>query len=86
MHIALRLASPTSLSSLPEILRYVQKHLPALAYGSPEKVMAWLDSGKKREWRALPEGADLIRTANAGAVQDYLDAAHDVGEAAGEAD
>jgi len=86
LHIALRLASPTSLSSLPEILRYVQKHLPALAYGSPEKVMAWLDSGEKREWRALPEGADLIRTANAGAVQDYLDAAHDVGEAAGEAD
>lgn len=80
LHIALRLASPTSLAALPEIVRYVHKHLPAQAYGSPEKVMAWLDSGKQR----TPTDSDhLIRTANTGAIRDYLDAAHDIGEAAG---
>jgi hypothetical protein len=71
---------------MPAILQHVENRLPSMSHGSPEKVRGWLNA----HWREAGGDAqtqdDLIREGDTGAIRDYLDAAHDVGEAAGEAD
>lgn len=75
---AVRAADLRSLEALPIILRYLHNEVPMNCYGSEDKVNEW------GEGPHPPTAHDhLILNASPNALQSYLDAAHDVGEAKG---
>ena len=83
---ALLTADDESLAALPEINRLIARRLPALCYGSREKVKAWLDSERDVTTGAWRNNL-LRKAARMDTLQAYLDAEHDIGEAgAGETD
>ena len=73
----MRAADPQSLAALPIILRYLHNEVPALCWGSEDKVTAW---GNGPDPEVV---SDLLFNATTKTLESYLDAAHDVGEAKG---
>ena len=74
----LKAADPQSLAALPTLLRYLHNEVPALCWGSEEKVTAWNHGPTP-----TTDSDHLLLTATQKTLESYLAAAHDVGEAKG---
>jgi hypothetical protein len=74
----MRAADPQSLAALPILLRYLHNEVPALCWGSEEKVTAWRNGA-----HPTTDTDHLLRNATTKTLESYLDAAHDVGEEKG---
>jgi len=74
----MRAADPQSLAALPTLLRYLHNEVPALCWGSEDKVTAWGHGPTP-----TADTDHLLLNATQKTLESYLAAAHDVGEAKG---
>jgi hypothetical protein len=77
-------ADNASRRGLDDIIEYLRHEVPAICWGSPAKVAAWLgeETPKTQVRRVIDQlQEDLLLTANARALEAYLDAALDIGSA-----
>lgn len=77
---AVGLADSLSMSALKDIVMWCCWELPNQAWGSKEKVAAWLEEGDSPT--GLKHVGDLVG-ATLATIESYLDAAHDCGEQEG---